>query len=265
MEFQTEFANPVIHLAGHVKAIYPWIQHDLHTPFWRCYWSVSEGGYLVVNNQTIPLKTDCLYIIPAHLHFSTYAKKPMEQYYLHFSLPEQQLSNNTEILIAPINSQWTNMWYEWESLVNVGKSLRFRQHLLAEAILAEALLALPAEFMSNRKSLSPEIQTAISLLQTNIASPLDNSTLAKCAKVGLRTFLRRFREEIGESPQQRSRRMRIEIACQYLLNTSKSIDEIAELTGFPDRYYFGRVFRQIQKKSPCRFRSEYQIKDKSLR
>ena len=96
-------------------------------------------------------------------------------------------------------------------------------------------------------------------------SALDNSTLAKCAKVGLRTFLRRFREEIGESPQQRSRRMRIEIACQYLLNTSKSIDEIAELTGFPDRYYFGRVFRQIQKKSPCRFRSEYQIKDKSLR
>ena len=63
-----------------------------------------------------------------------------------------------------------------------------------------------------------------------------------------------FRKETGESPQQYSRRIRVEAACRYLRYSDKTIDEIAELTGFPDRYYFSRVFRQLQHYPPAEYR-----------
>ena len=47
---------PVIHLTGHQKHIYPWIQEDLHTPFWRCYWNAGRGGCLRVEEREIELR-----------------------------------------------------------------------------------------------------------------------------------------------------------------------------------------------------------------
>ena len=44
-EFSMEYDSssyPIIHLTGHQKKIYPWLQDNLNTPFWRCYWNVGR-------------------------------------------------------------------------------------------------------------------------------------------------------------------------------------------------------------------------------
>ena len=113
---------------------------------------------------------------------------------------------------------------------------------------------MPKELMQVRFELSPMIRHAIKLITNRFADPPSNALLAEECKVELRTFLRKFRAETGETPQQFSRRLRVEKACEYLSYTDMSIDEIAERTGFADRYYFSRIFFCLQNIPPARFR-----------
>ncbi|MBN2643365.1 MAG: helix-turn-helix transcriptional regulator, partial [Victivallales bacterium] len=46
----------------------------------------------------------------------------------------------------------------------------------------------------------------------------------------------------------------VALAASLLLHSKMSIDEIAEHTGFCDRYYFTRVFRKFRYTSPAKFR-----------
>lgn len=249
---------PVIHLTGHQKHIYPWIQEDLHTPFWRCYWNAGRGGCLRVEEREIELRPDQVYIIPGYFRFSTFAKKPFEQFYIHFSPPDNHFPPDCGILTAPVRPHWKRLWREWERLESTGAGDRFRRETVAGAVLAEALLQFPRELMAARTAWSPMTERASALIRSRVANPGPNSEIARECGVDLRTFLRRFRRDTGESPQQFSRRVRVEAACRFLLYTEKSIDEIAELTGFPDRYYFSRVFRRLQQKSPALFRRQQQ-------
>ena len=107
---------PVIHLTGHQKHIYPWIQEDLHTPFWRCYWNAGRGGCLRVEEREIELRPDQVYIIPGYFRFSTFAKKPFEQFYIHFSPPDNHFPPDCGILTAPVRPHWKRLWREWERL-----------------------------------------------------------------------------------------------------------------------------------------------------
>ena len=245
---------PLIHLTGHQKDIFPWVQNDLKTPFWRCYWNSTEGGFLKVGEKIIPLEPENLYIIPGYLLFSTFAEKPFEQYYIHFTPPEKYFSDINEILCAPASEEFKRCGQEWISLEKSLKKDFFRRELLSATILSTALLSLPKELMQTKFELSADIRQAVNLIENNMEKAPTNTELASACGLELRTFLRKFRKETAESPQQFSRRVRTEKASEYLSHTDMSIEEIAEKTGFPDRYYFSRVFYQLQDMSPASFR-----------
>ena len=59
-----------------------------------------------------------------------------------------------------------------------------------------------------------------------------------------------FRREVGLSPWEYLGIFRIQLASDMLLNTGKTLSEIAEDTGFMDQAYFSRVFRKIKGFSP---------------
>jgi len=62
--------------------------------------------------------------------------------------------------------------------------------------------------------------------------PLSLRELAACESMSVRTFTRRFREEVGISPVQWITRQRIERARQLLEETDLPVDRIAEDAGF---------------------------------
>ena len=246
--------RPVIHLTGHQKKIFPWVQENIATPFWRCYWNVTDGGFFKLGNDVMKLRDDLIYIVPGYMHFSTFAEKPFEQFYIHFTPPEKYFPPNCGVLTAPITDSWKKHWQEWSALEKSLKKDFFRRELLADIILFEALLAMPKELMQARFELSAPIRHAIELIANNFSPALSNAQLAEGCKMELRTFLRKFHSETGETPQQFSRRLRIEKACEYLSYSDMSIEEIAEKTGFADRYYFSRIFFQLQNVPPASFR-----------
>jgi AraC-like DNA-binding protein len=67
-------------------------------------------------------------------------------------------------------------------------------------------------------------------------------------------FERVFRQATGITPMQWLRERRLQMACQYLRSTSKSIAEIASEVGYTDPFHFSRAFKSKFGKSPFQYR-----------
>jgi transcriptional regulator GlxA family with amidase domain len=66
----------------------------------------------------------------------------------------------------------------------------------------------------------------------NLSSPLQLSDLAAHAGMSRRTFTRRFRHEVGQSPGQWLTQQRVELARRLLETTDLAVDRVAEQAGF---------------------------------
>ncbi len=66
-----------------------------------------------------------------------------------------------------------------------------------------------------------------------------------------------FKHATGFSIMEYLNKMRIEKAKELLLNSGRSISEAAELSGFENAYYFSRVFKKLENKSPREFLKDH--------
>ena len=69
-------------------------------------------------------------------------------------------------------------------------------------------------------------------------------------------FMRLFKAQYGLTPHTVIQRKRIEKACIMLHFSNASIEQIAEATGFCDRFHFSRTFKHIQGIAPAAFRRQ---------
>lgn len=85
----------------------------------------------------------------------------------------------------------------------------------------------------------------------------DVVTLTDWAKaVGLNAvyFGRVFKRETGLRPMDWLNQRRLQLACQQLASTRKTVSAIAESCGFASPFYFSRVFRKHFGQSPMQYR-----------
>lgn len=65
---------------------------------------------------------------------------------------------------------------------------------------------------------------------------------------------RTFKQEVGMPFNAYLQKKRIEESCRLLAGTDKRVEEIAELVGYSDVRFFGRLFRETVHTTPCAFR-----------
>lgn len=66
-----------------------------------------------------------------------------------------------------------------------------------------------------------------------------------------------YRQVYGCTLTEAIHRRRISVACDYLLDSNLTIEQIARKCGFTDPDYFRRIFRRYMQISPGDYRSEY--------
>ncbi|MBR9919260.1 MAG: helix-turn-helix transcriptional regulator [Bacteroidetes bacterium] len=110
------------------------------------------------------------------------------------------------------------------------------------------------QYTSLSFSLDPNNCSAVRLVReivlTNLREDLQISIMAEllgCSRVQL---YRKLQEEIGISPSQFIRQLRLKVAYNLLLNTQWTVSQIAYSVGFNDPKYFSRVFRKQYKIAP---------------
>ncbi|HKC50329.1 MAG TPA: AraC family transcriptional regulator [Myxococcota bacterium] len=127
-------------------------------------------------------------------------------------------------------------------------------HLCLSSVLdlaGEADAALRGPASDARTQLLPVLR----YIDAHLAGLLPNSKLAEVAHASESHFIRMFRRTFGRTPARHVQERRVSTAAELLLRTSLSIDEIAERSGFANRYHFSRVFAQRMSHPPARFRA----------
>jgi transcriptional regulator GlxA family with amidase domain len=87
--------------------------------------------------------------------------------------------------------------------------------------------------------------------------PLTLRQLAECEAMSVRTFTRRFREEVGTSPQKWLLHQRVERARHLLERSDRSVDQVAADAGFGSASAMRLHFQAVLGVSPSAYRRTF--------
>jgi AraC-like DNA-binding protein len=231
-----------------------WTFSNVSAPYWRFYWGATLGGEVLYNHKTTVLKPGNLILIPPNTCFSTKAHSAFEQFFVHFVANPPFDRVRKEIYTFLMTEYIQAKILAIKDLLPTDQdNMHFK--LLLFSLIYDSLLEIPQDaFLPDNIAYDPRIMKIVKLLNENTSWVFSNEELAGKVNMSVNGFIRLFSTETGTSPLQYSRCKRIEKACLLLHFSKQSIDEIARRTGFQDRYYFSRVFKQITKTSPSKFR-----------
>lgn len=96
-------------------------------------------------------------------------------------------------------------------------------------------------------------------LHASRGEKLDLATMAHKARLGERTFIRRFQRATGHSPTEYMQLLRVERARELLELSVHSFDEIAAQLGYADAGAFRRVFVRVMGLAPGEYRRRFGV------
>jgi len=99
------------------------------------------------------------------------------------------------------------------------------------------------------------VQRAIGKMQTELESGINAQALARELNVSYSSFRHTFQQHTGSSPHQYLLELRLVRARNLLTQTTHSVKEIAQQTGFEDEHYFCRFFKMKTGLTPGKWRS----------
>mgnify|MGYP006303840835 CR=1 FL=1 len=120
-----------------------------------------------------------------------------------------------------------------------------------QSLILDALLALAPPKMSPEEM---RISEARRWVQQNLDQNIDWEALAEKHGMSLPTFRRHWNATVKTPPAAYLNHIRIHEARNLLVESSRTVSEIANLIGVEDPLYFSRLFRKETGKSPTEYR-----------
>lgn len=104
-----------------------------------------------------------------------------------------------------------------------------------------------------------DIFPVIDHIRGHLFQPININTLARLAHLSLSAFERKFKMVFHVSPLKYINIIRIQEACKALINSNKSIAQVAVDNGFCDQSHFSRTFLAIMGTTPKRYRTTHAL------
>lgn len=95
---------------------------------------------------------------------------------------------------------------------------------------------------------------AVDYINANYTEEITMEQLCETAGVSKQHMCRLFRSTLNSRPMEYAAKRRIQAAKELLTDTDKTVDEIAEETGFCTGSYFCKLFRRYEGMTPTQFR-----------
>ena len=99
------------------------------------------------------------------------------------------------------------------------------------------------------------VERAVSLMEKHLAQPYTVGRLAQRLSVSERELNRAFAKYAGDTPASLSRKIRLARGHWLLVNTTRTVTQIAADCGFADGAHFYRWFGSVYGETPTRFRN----------
>ncbi len=113
-----------------------------------------------------------------------------------------------------------------------------------------------AERFTRRNSCPEAVERVLRYIESRYADDLRATDLARCSGFQVQYFARLFKRCIGVPPTEYLRRYRVARAIELLVDTDRTVTEIAHRTGFNDLAHFVRTFKNAVGSPPGAWRRE---------
>ena len=110
-------------------------------------------------------------------------------------------------------------------------------------------------FDSREARASDPIRMSAHQLRVSSGNRVSVADTAQAAAMSERKFLRRFKQEIGVTPTEFVLRVRLQKACEMLVDTNLPADKIARRTGFDSGSRLAKLFRRHLGMPPTEYRT----------
>ncbi|QDO95473.1 helix-turn-helix transcriptional regulator [Formosa sediminum] len=259
-----------------------WDCHDMVFPFWRLYWNKNSGGQLIHQNTVYDMDADHIYIIPPFTSFSSQFKKN-HRYTTGIHVSGKQFTSNinesdysNESLIhffvhfnlgVPFDSVYPGILkiemtiylkerleYLTERLKIENKNFKLTFNLKLQAFIKEALTNIGPELWKTT-IIDERVLKVIRYVEANIEKKLKNTDMSDLINMAPNSFARLFKSEMHVTLHNFIQNRKIAKSCELFEHTNKSIEEVAYVLGFSDRYHFSRVFKSVTGLTPAVYKS----------
>lgn len=270
---------------------YWWLQKwefkELSYPYWRIYQNNTPGASIISLGIEYELRPDKIIMIAPNTSYSTKLHNkhipekddtlvggrigeemqkegtPDEAYihhlFIHFNIGLPYHNVRPGIFEFELNDHLKEKLSVIQEHLNVDYArFSFYSGLAIQSLISDLLSAIP-ESRWDLMSKDYRILDMLEYIDDTISGDLSNKMLAKQVSLATNAFTRLFSHEIGMSPQRFVKKKRIDKACVLLHHSDKSIDLVAEETGFSDRYHFSRIFKQQTGISPAMYKREFRM------
>lgn len=231
-----------------------WNYSDVSLPYWRFYWNNSPGARLQFGASTLEMDPQSVVLVAPNTIFSTSNSRSFDHLYIHFQIPAFFIEFRPPVSHVTATPPLLGLLQELRKAIARGETAKWRRSLLARSVVHLAVSMLDME-MKATPCRDARVLNILTYLEGHLkADASTNAMLAKQAGMSVSTLNRLFRDQVGHSLQEYIRLKRVEKACLLLQFSHDSIEQIAEATGFCDRYHFSRVFKAVQGIAPAAFR-----------
>lgn len=230
---------------------------------------VGGKGTLKLGDKVFPLREGDIFVLPANTPARIDADNsdPYEYYWVGFN------GEDAKALVDACGFSAENGYiirvFDAESVKNELRILAEVQSrgigtsywLLGHLYIVMSLLAFqhPAPLFEKKDY----VKEAIRYMNENFTSPIGINDVCKHISVERTYFFRRFKREMGISPQDYLVSLRINRAKELLKNSTKPISMIGYLVGYPNYISFLKIFTRKTGENPSQYRLSHQKRRQS--
>lgn len=250
-------------------------------PYWRLYWNKNAGGVISYLEEEFEMKKGHVYIIPPYTSFQSHIagqqrlrrginvigkeigskddelllqKHHVLHFFVHFSLgiPLDNVDPGIyQVQLLPLQIEALERLTSQLKHGSSEPSLKFNLQL--HAVITGLIAELP-EGIWTANTFDSRIQQVVHYLDKHPGIHFSNQQLAFMVSMNTNSLIRLFKKETGLSLQSFIKKRKIARACVLLEHTEQSIERIADVLGFANRYHFSKVFKSVTGISPAKMR-----------
>lgn len=144
-----------------------------------------------------------------------------------------------------------------------GYEIRLRERLSDIWLQIFASFA-PSDPKKERNKAGSKLKTMLVYVYDHYQEKITVADLARAAFTSERECFRLFKDYLRTTPVEYIRNYRLQMSCQMLINTNKSITDIGHACGVGNSSYFGKIFREQIGCTPIQYRMKWQDSDIKL-
>ncbi len=238
---------------GDIRVGEEWNYKNITSPFNRIYFLLEGECDIIGENGPVHLTAGQCCLIPANREFSYCCTGSMHKIYFHFNL--EMLSgfdlfdDCDEIVTISCPRQ------EVEPMALMLENLSLKNQICLKGYLQQFL----PRFLSDKASAQYACclyHDIIRLMQENLSGRFRVSGLSQNYCGNFYELSRKFKKDMGLTLKQYHERLLLREIQRILVNTDRSVREIAEQFCFCDAYYLSRFFKQKTGFTPTQYREQ---------